>query len=115
MINKESQKLNLVKGIISLGKDFSCSKDKGLRGNYVITCANTLSHSGAKRLWEFANEYSSFIIRNDYLLDDINYTEYKEVAVAYRYNHKTKRYVLNKYFFNYLKNVYLGGKDGRTL
>ena len=100
MINKESQKKQLVKGIIALGADFACKY--GARGHSVAKVFSKYCDTGAKRIWDLSQEWESFLIKNN----TPSLTNYLDILPAYKYNRKTKHYILNRYFFYWLKDYY---------
>ena len=106
MISKKTQIVELAEGLVNAGIDMACKY--GI-GNYLVASVfSKRCFTGRNRLLDLKNEYESYLVENE-IVPDPNI--YMGVLPAYHYNYKTKRYILCKFFFYYLKNVYLKKLD----
>ena len=105
MISKESQKIQLARGIAYSTEEMACQY--GIRGHLVACVFGKYCHTGSKRIRDLRLEYEGYLL-SDKVANDPN-SKYINFEPAYEYNHATKRYVLDKLFYHWLKNNYLKG------
>ncbi len=104
MINKKAQIVELAEGLVNAGIDMACKY--GIRGVLINHAFSNHCTSGRNRLLDLKEKFNDFLITHTQNLG-LYMDDYAEIVNAYDYNCTLKRYVLNKYFYYYLKNNYL--------